>query len=116
MSLADYVGRMKEGQDKIYYWWPRRWARRPAARTWRPSGSKGIEVLLLGQDVDNWVVTSLPEFEGKRLQSVAQGAPDFGALADEDEKQAQQQASTQFAGPAGQLKEILGEAVSGTSG
>ena len=73
--------------------------------------SKGVEVLLLSEPVDSWVVANLPEFDGKRLQSVAQGVADLGGLADEAEKQAQEQASTEFAGLTGKLKEILGEEV-----
>jgi molecular chaperone HtpG len=110
VSLPEYVARMKDGQDKIYYLL----APGPAA-----AGSphleafrtKGVEVLLLSEAVDSWVVTSLPEFDGKRLQSVAQGVADLGALSDEAEKQAQEKASTEFAGLTGKLKEILGEDV-----
>src|SRR6202042_1829592 len=68
---------------------------------------KGIEVLLLGQAVDNWVVTSLHDFEGKRLQSVAQGTPDFGTLEDEAEKEATEKAANEFAALLGQLKAHL---------
>jgi molecular chaperone HtpG len=64
-------------------------------------------VLLLTDAVDNWVVTSLREFGGKRLQSVAQGAADLGALEDEAEKAAHEQASNDFAGLLAKLKEIL---------
>lgn len=89
VSLADYVSRMKEGQDKIYY---------VTADTHAAAGSsphleifraKGIEVLLLSDRVDEWVVSNLPEFEGKQLVSVAKGALDLGKLGDE-EKQAQE--------------------------
>ena len=75
----DYVGRMKEGQEEIYYLLAPSLAaasRSPHLETFR---KKGIEVLLLGEDVDNWVVSSLREFDGKRLQSVAQGTADLGA-------------------------------------
>jgi molecular chaperone HtpG len=68
---------------------------------------KGIEVLLLPDPVDNWVVGSLREFGGRRLQSVTQGAPDFGALEDEADKQAAEQAGTEYAGLLARLKEIL---------
>jgi molecular chaperone HtpG len=110
VSLPEYVGRMKDGQDKIYYLL----APGPAA-----AGSphleafrtKGVEVLLLSEAVDSWVVTNLPEFDGKRLQSVAQGVADLGALEDEAEKQAQRAASTEFAGLTAKLKEVLGDEV-----
>ena len=94
VSLADYVARMKEGQDKIYYLLaPTPGRRQTAARTWRPSARRASRCCCSGMPVDNWVVTSLREFDGKQLQSVAQGAPDFGTLEDEAEKQAKEKAS-----------------------
>jgi molecular chaperone HtpG len=107
VSLADYVSRMREGQEKIYYLVAPTLGAAASSPHLEAYRDKDIEVLLLGQDIDNWVVTSLTEFEGKRLQSVAQGAPDFGALADEKEQQAQEQASTEYAGLLAELKEIL---------
>jgi len=107
VPLADYVARMKDGQDKIYYLL----APTPAAARNSPHleafRAKGVEVLLLADVIDNWVVTSLREFEGKQLQSVAQGTADLGELEDEAEKAAQDQASTEFAGLAAKLKEHL---------
>jgi molecular chaperone HtpG len=108
VSLSDYVARMKDGQDKIYYLLAPSLAaaqRSPHLEAFR---AKGLEVLLLGHPVDNWVVGSLPEFGGKKLQSVAQGTADFGGLQDEAEQQATEQASAEFAGLVGELKEILG--------
>jgi molecular chaperone HtpG len=110
VSLPEYVGRMKDGQDKIYYLL----APGPAAASsphLEAFRTKGVEVLLLSEAVDSWVVTNLPEFDGKRLQSVAQGVADLGALEDEAEKQAQRAASTEFAGLTATLKEILGDEV-----
>jgi molecular chaperone HtpG len=103
VSLPDYVGRMKEGQEKIYYLLAPTLGAAASSPHLEAYRDKDIEVLLLGQAVDNWVVTTLTEFEGHRLQSVAQGAPDFGTLAGDAEKQAQEQASTEYA----ELKEIL---------
>jgi molecular chaperone HtpG len=107
VSLSDYVARMKEGQEKIYYIL----APTPAAAASSPHleafRKKGIEVLLLGQGVDNWVVSSLQEFDGKRLQSVAQGAPDFGALEDEAEQEAKEKAATEYADLLAKMKAIL---------
>ena len=107
VSLADYAGRMKEGQEKIYYLLAPTLGAAASSPHLEAYRDKDIEVLLLGQAVDNWVVTTLTEFEGKRLQSVAQGAPDFGTLDSEAEKQAQEQASTEYADLLAQLKEIL---------
>jgi molecular chaperone HtpG len=107
VSLGGYVARMKEGQEKIYYLI----APTPAAASASPHleafRRKGVEVLLLTDAVDNWVVTSLPEFDGRRLQSVTQGSPDFGALQDEAERQAAEQAAAEFAGLVGRLKAAL---------
>jgi molecular chaperone HtpG len=107
VSLADYVSRMKEGQEKIYYLLAPTLGAAASSPHLEAYRDKDIEVLLLGQAVDNWVVTTLTEFEGRRLQSVAQGAPDFGTLDIEAEKQAQEQASTEYADLLAQLKEIL---------
>jgi molecular chaperone HtpG len=108
VSLPDYVSRMKEGQDKIYYLLaptPELAASSPHLEIFR---KKGIEVLLLGEEIDNWVVASLPDFDGKRLQSVAHGDADLSALDDDDDTQAKQKASSDFAALAGKLKEALG--------
>ena len=111
VSLSDYVARMKDGQEKIFYLL----APTPAAAASSPHleafRKKGIEVLLLGEAIDNWVVTSLQDFEGKRLQSVAQGVPDFGTLEDEAEQEATEKAATEFAALLGRLKEILADKV-----
>jgi molecular chaperone HtpG len=111
-SLADYVSRMKEGQDKIYYLL----APSPAAAKSSPHlevfRKKGIEVLLLGHAIDNWLVTSLQDFEGKRLQSVAQGVSDLGAMEDEAEKEAGEKAGTELSALIERLKKALGDKVS----
>ena len=92
VSLTDYLARMKPGQDKIYFIT----AETPAAARNSPHlevfKKKGVEVLLLTDRVDEWVTTSLNEFDGKALQSVAKGELDLGALEDDADKQAQQQA------------------------
>ncbi|HVB42895.1 MAG TPA: molecular chaperone HtpG [Streptosporangiaceae bacterium] len=111
VSLSDYVGRMKEGQEKIYYLLAPTQAAAASSPHLEAFREKGIEVLLLGEPVDNWLVTSLQDFEGRRLASVTQGVPDFGALADEAEKEATQQAAAEFATLLGRLKELLGEKV-----
>jgi molecular chaperone HtpG len=107
VPLADYVARMKEGQEKIYYLLAPTLAAARSSPHLEAFGAKGVEVLLLSDMVDNWLVTSLREFEGKQLQSVAQGTADLGGLSDEAEKAAQEQASTEFAGLLAKLKELL---------
>jgi molecular chaperone HtpG len=109
VCLADYVGRMKEGQQHIYYLLAPGLAAAKASPHLEAFRAKGIEVLLLGdgEGIDNWVIASLREFDGKKLQSVAQGSGDLSELEDETEAQAKRQASAEFAGLVGQLKAAL---------
>ena len=107
VALADYVARMKDGQDKIYYLLAPTLAAARSSPHLEAFRAKDVEVLLLADVVDNWLVTTLREFEGKQLQSVAQGASDLGGLTGEAERAAQDQASTDFAGLAAKLKELL---------
>jgi molecular chaperone HtpG len=112
VSLGDYVARMKEGQEKIYYLLAPTLPAAASSPHLEAFRAKGIEVLLLGHAVDNWVVTGLQDFDGRRLQSVTQGAPDFGGLADEAEREAGQQAAAEYASLVARMKEILaGQAV-----
>ncbi|GAA2454991.1 molecular chaperone HtpG [Actinomadura vinacea] len=105
VSLHDYVDRMKEGQDEIYYLIAPTLAAATASPHLEAFREKGIEVLLLGEAVDNWVVTGLlQEFGGKRLRSVAQGASDFG---DDAEKEAAEKAAEEYAALLGRLKAVL---------
>jgi molecular chaperone HtpG len=107
VSLSDYVTRMKDGQNDIYYVLAPSLAAAKTSPHLEAFRSKGIEVLLLGEGVDNWVVSSLREFDGKKLQSVAQGAADLGALEDEAEREAKEKASTEYAALLGKLKDSL---------
>jgi len=107
VSLSDYAGRMKEGQEKIYYLLAPSLAGATSSPHLEAFAKKGIEVLLLTEDIDNWLVDSLRDFEGKRLQSVAQGTADLGPLEDEAEAEAKQQASAEFADLVAKLKTIL---------
>ncbi|MES9825133.1 MAG: molecular chaperone HtpG [Candidatus Thiodiazotropha endolucinida] len=111
VSLADYVSRMQEGQDKIYYIT----ADSPAAARFSPHlevlKKKGVEVLLLSDRVDEWLVTSLTEFEGKQLQSVAKGALDLGELEDKEEKESSEKQSEEHKELLQRMQDVLGEAV-----
>jgi molecular chaperone HtpG len=111
VSLGDYVARMKDGQEHIYYLIAPTVAAATASPHLEAFRQKGVEVLLLGDAVDNWVVTSLREFQGKRLQSVAEGASDLSVLDDEAEKVAKEKASSEFAVLCDKLKTILAEQV-----
>jgi molecular chaperone HtpG len=107
ISLSEYVARMKEGQEDIYYLLAPSLAAAKSSPHLEAFRTKGVEVLLLGEGVDNWVVSSLREFDGKKLQSVAQGAGDLGALADDAEKQAKEQADAEYAELLAKLKAHL---------
>lgn len=93
VTLADYVAALKDGQDKIYYVTADSWATAKASPHLEVFRKKGIEVLLLTDRVDEWMLSGLTEFDGKALVSVAKGGLELGALESEEEKQ--QQASTE---------------------
>ena len=107
VSLADYVARMKDGQEKVYSLLAPTLAAAGASPHLEAFKEKGIEVLLLGQAVDNWVVTSLQDFDGRRLQSVTQGVPDFGALSGSAEQEASQKAAAECADLVAKMKTVL---------
>ena len=86
VSLADYVARMKEGQDKIYYVTAETFLAAKNSPHLEVFRKKGIEVLLLSDRVDEWLASHLHEFDGKSLLSVAKGGLDLGKLEDETEK------------------------------
>jgi molecular chaperone HtpG len=88
VSLADYVARMKEGQESIYYITADTLAAAKNSPQLEIFQKKGIEVLLLIDRVDEWMLSHLYEFDGKSLQSVAKGGIDLGQLQDEEEKKA----------------------------
>ena len=109
VSLKDYIGRMKDGQDKIYYVTADSFAAARYSPHLEIFRKKGIEVLLLSDRVDEWLVGSLPEFDGRKLQSVAKGDLDLGALENETEKEAQKQAEDEFKDLVEKIKSTLGE-------
>ncbi|MCK6408615.1 MAG: molecular chaperone HtpG, partial [Thauera sp.] len=96
VSLADYIGRMKEGQDKIYFVTAETFNAAKNSPHLEVFRKKGIEVLLLTDRVDEWVTGNLTEFDGKALVSVAKGGLDLGALEDEAEKQEAEKAADEY--------------------
>ncbi|MDI1259837.1 molecular chaperone HtpG [Aquabacterium sp.] len=96
VSLADYVSRMKEGQEAIYVLAAETLAGAKSSPQLEIFRKKGIEVLLLVDRVDEWMLSHLFDFEGKPLQSVAKGAVDLGTLQDEEEKKKADEAATTF--------------------
>ncbi|RVT53342.1 molecular chaperone HtpG [Rubrivivax albus] len=111
VSLADYVSRMKEGQDAVYYITADSLAAAKGSPQLEIFRKKGIEVLLLVDRVDEWMLSHLYEFEGHALTSVAKGAVDLGKLQDEDEKKAAEQAAEASKPLVDKLKASLGERV-----
>ena len=107
VSLADYVARLKEGQDPVYYITADTLAAAKASPQLEIFRKKGIEVLLLTDRVDEWMLSHLYEFEGHPLQSVAKGSVDLGTLQDEAEKQEAEAAATAFAPLQEKLKAAL---------
>jgi molecular chaperone HtpG len=107
VSLADYLGRMKEGQEAIYYITADTLAAAKHSPQLEIFRKKGIEVLLLVDRVDEWMLAHLYEFEGKPLQSVAKGAIDLGKLQDEAEKQQAEAAAEAFKPLLEKLKDAL---------
>ncbi|WP_430229658.1 molecular chaperone HtpG [Nitrosomonas communis] len=111
VSLDDYVARMKEGQEKIYY------VTADSLKAARNSPhleifrKKGIEVLLLSERVDEWLVANLSEYGGKSLQSVAKGSLDLGKLEDEAEKKEQEKEADGYKELTTKMKEVLGERI-----
>lgn len=111
VSLEDYIGRMKEGQDRIYYVTADSFAAAKNSPHLEVFRKKGIEVLLMSERVDEWLMAHLNEFSGKKLQSVAKGELDLGALEDEDEKETIKQTEDEYKDLVTRMKESLGEKV-----
>lgn len=107
VSLADYVSRMKEGQEAIYYITADTLAAAKNSPQLEIFRKKGLEVLLLTDRVDEWMLNYLFEFDGKPLHSVARGAVDLGSLQDEEEKKKAQAAAEAFKPIVERLKETL---------
>jgi len=107
VALTDYVKRMKEGQEAVYYITADSLAAAKSSPQIEIFRKKGIEVLLLIDRVDEWLLSHLYEFDGKPLQSVAKGAVDLGTLQDEEEKKKAEEAATAFKPVLDRLKEAL---------
>ncbi|MFG6458791.1 molecular chaperone HtpG [Roseateles sp. BYS96W] len=107
VSLADYVSRMKDGQEVIYYITADSLAAAKHSPQLEIFRKKGIEVLLLVDRVDEWMLSHLYEFDGKQLQSVAKGAVDLGKLQDEDEKKKAEATAEAFKPLLDKLKDAL---------
>jgi len=111
VSLKDYIGRMREGQTAIYFITADSFAAAKHSPHLEIFRKKGIEVLLLSDRVDEWLMSNLHEFDGKPLKSVAKGGLDLGALEDEAEKTAQKEAEDSMRPLVERIKTTLGERV-----
>ncbi|MDA0788893.1 MAG: molecular chaperone HtpG [Proteobacteria bacterium] len=110
-SLSDYIGRMKEGQDKIFYVAAENYntaANSPHLEVFK---KKGIEVILLHDRIDEWLMSHLAEFDGKSFQDVARGNLDLGDLEDEEEKAQQEKVGKDFSNLIKRLSDTLGDDV-----
>ncbi len=111
VSLADYVARMNEGQERIYYVTADSFAAAKSSPHLEVFRAKGIEVLLMSDRVDEWVVAHLTEFEGKPLASVAKGDLDLGKLESEAERAEHRRQAEEAKELIGRIRAALGERV-----
>lgn len=113
VSFADYVSRMKDGQDKVYYITADSFGAARASPHLEIFRKKGVEVLLMHDRVDEWVMANLTEFDGKKLQSVAKGDLNLGKLEGEAEKKEQEKEAGEFRELTERIAKVLGDQVHG---
>lgn len=111
VSLEQYIERMKEGQEKIYYVVADSFEAAKNSPHLEIFRKKGIEVLLMSDRVDEWMMSYLTEFSGKQFQSVTRGDLDLGNLDDEETKKAQEETEKEVSGLIERVKTVLGEKV-----
>lgn len=112
VSLDDYISRMKEGQERIYFITAENFAAAKNSPHLEIFRKKGLEVLLMHERVDDWLVSYLTEYEGKHLQSIAKGDLDLGTLADETDKEHVEAATKELQPLIDRIKAVLGDKVS----
>ena len=110
-SLAQYLERMKPGQDRIYYLIAESVEAARSSPYIEQLQARGLEVLLLSERIDEWVMGQLEEFEGKRFKDAARGDLELGSLEDEAEKKQREAASTESEGLLKRVKDALGDRV-----
>ena len=111
VSLEDYVARMKEGQKAIYYITADSYVAAKNSPHLELFNKKGIEVLLLSDRIDEWMLSYLTEFDGKALQTITKADLDLGDLADKEETEAQEEQDKAFDSFIERVKTLLGERV-----
>jgi molecular chaperone HtpG len=112
VSLADYVARLKPGQERIYYVVADTHAAARGSSHIEQLKARGVEVLLLSDRIDEWVMGQLSEFEGKRFKDAARGDLDLGGLVTEADKSREHEALKESKGLLRRVKDALGERVS----
>lgn len=112
VSLADYLARAKDGQDKIYYLTGETYAQVKNSPHLEVFRKKGIEVLLLTDRIDEWLMSYLSDFDGKSFVDVARGDLDLGNLDSEEDKKAAEEVAKSKEGLVERIKTALGDAVS----
>lgn len=110
-SFDDYIARLNEGQDVIYYITADSFEAAKNSPHLEIFRKKGIEVLLLSDRVDEWLISHLTEYAGKKLRSVAKGDLDLGDMDDEESKKEQEKTKNEFDSVIKQMKEVLGDKV-----
>jgi molecular chaperone HtpG len=111
VSLDDYIGRMKAGQEKIYYITADSFAAAKSSPHLEVFRKKGIEVLLMHDRIDEWMMSYLTEFDGKQFQSIAKGDLELGKLEDNEEKQELDKAADEYKDLLKKMQETLGDSV-----
>jgi len=111
VSLEDYVGRMKEGQNKIYYIIADSYAAARNSPHLELLRNKGVEVLLMWERIDEWLMSHLTEFDGKQFVSVTRGDLELGELEDEASREQQEALAKEHAGLVERIKGALGDQV-----
>ncbi|OEC84241.1 molecular chaperone HtpG [Photobacterium damselae subsp. damselae] len=111
VALADYVERMKEGQDKIYYITADNFNAAKNSPHLEQFRAKGIEVLLMHDRIDEWMMSYMPEFEGKGFQSITKSDLDLSKFEDEAEKEKHKETEEAFKSVVERTKEYLGSRV-----
>lgn len=110
-SLADYISRMQEGQDKIYYVTAENYQTAKNSPHLEIFKKKGVEVVLLYDRIDEWLISHLGEFDGKEFRDVARGALDLGEMEDEEEKSEKENVEKEMKGLVDRISEVLGDDV-----
>ncbi|MGR5146100.1 molecular chaperone HtpG [Photobacterium alginatilyticum] len=111
VSLADYVERMKEGQDKIYFLTADSFSAAKNSPHLEQFRAKGIEVVLMHDRIDEWLMGHLPEFDGKQFQAITKADLDLSKFEDEEEKEKHKQTEEEFKSVVERTKSYLGERV-----